>query len=183
MKSRNKKAAATRRAKPAAARKAPRSASRAKKSAPASIAKAPVVTVQVDNAQFDTSDLEASASAAPVAEVPKSAPTAAAASTSQRAGLKLESTFTLRDANDMLFQLLAVDFGDSDVLIDGGAVERIDTAGLQMLIAFAKHHTTRGKNIRWTAVSPELLRSTRLLGIAEPLCLSAHLNEGASGGH
>jgi anti-anti-sigma regulatory factor len=62
-------------------------------------------------------------------------------------------------------------------------VERIDTAGLQMLIAFAKTHAARGKTLQWTAVSPELLRSSLLLGVAEPLHLTAHLNEGASGGH
>jgi anti-anti-sigma regulatory factor len=113
---------------------------------------------------------------APVAEAAASVP-------AQRAGLKLEASFTLRDANDMLFQLLAVDFGDSDVFVDGGGVERIDTAGLQMLIAFAKHHAARGKTLRWTAASTELLRSSQLLGVTEPLYLTAHLNEGVSGGH
>jgi len=106
----------------------------------------------------------------------------APSSPAQRAGLKLESSFTLRDANDMLFQLLAVDFGES-VLVDGGTVERIDTAGLQMLIAFAKYHAARGKSLSWTAVSPELLRSSQLLGLTTALHLDSHLNEGAAGGH
>lgn len=83
----------------------------------------------------------------------------------------------------MLFQLLAVDFGDAEVLVDGGGVERIDTAGLQMLIAFARHHAARGKTLNWTAVSPELLRSSQLLGVTEPLHLTAYLNRGDAGGH
>jgi anti-anti-sigma regulatory factor len=173
--SRNKKTAATRRA--TAARKTARPASRTKKSAPP--ASAVMATTQPDAVAADAATAQV---ATPVATL--AAPAAAAASvTPQRAGLKLEATFTLRDANDMLFQLLAVDFGDSDVLVDGGAVERIDTAGLQMLIAFAKSHAARGKTLHWTAVSPELLRSSQLLGVTEPLHLAAHLGAGASGGH
>jgi len=83
----------------------------------------------------------------------------------------------------MLFQLLAVDFGDADVLVDGSAVERIDTAGLQMLIAFARHHAARGKTLHWTSVSPELLRSSQLLGVTEPLRLGEYANQGGAGGN
>lgn len=193
--SRNKKTAATRRARPAAKTSKPAAkASRAvrKAAAPRALRRkaaaspvatadavmeaAPVEIVAVTAAQF------ASAHDAVPAVSPASEQVSAPAAP-QRAGLKLESSFTLRDATDMLFQLLAVDFGDSEVLIDGGGVERIDTAGLQMLIAFAKSHAARGKTIRWTAVSPELLRSSQLLGVVEPLHLGAHLNEGACGGH
>lgn len=87
------------------------------------------------------------------------------------AGLKLEASCTLRDSLDMQFQLLAVDFGDSDVIVDGSAVERIDTAGLQMLLSFAKYQGTRGKPVLWVAASPELLRSSQLLGLAGMLGL------------
>jgi anti-anti-sigma regulatory factor len=194
--SRNKKTAATRHARPAA--KASKPASKASRSerkiaAPrASRRKTPAAEVATVDAMMEAAPVEvveimaeqsppvrdAAAAVSPAASEHVSTPAAP-----QRAGLKLESSFTLRDATDMLFQLLAVDFGDSEVLIDGGGVERIDTAGLQMLIAFAKAHAARGKTIHWTAVSPELLRSSQLLGVAEPLHLGAHLNEGASGGH
>lgn len=90
---------------------------------------------------------------------------------SPRAGLKLEASCTLRDCLGMQFQLLAVDFGDSDVRVDGGAVERIDTAGLQMLLAFARHHANRGRPVKWTAVSPELRRGGQLLGLSALLGL------------
>jgi anti-anti-sigma regulatory factor len=188
--SRDRKSAATRRTKPTAksgraVRKAaaPR-ASRRKTSAPAP-GTTPIAQPDVEAALIEAVEVAPSQPAvAQPAAVPSApaVPTAAPAAP-QRAGLKLESSFTLRDATDMLFQLLAVDFGDSEVLIDGGGVERIDTAGLQMLIAFARTHAARGKTLQWTAVSPELLRSSLLLGVAEPLHLTAHLNEGASGGH
>ncbi len=106
----------------------------------------------------------AKAAAAAVTDVPRAerAP----------AGLKLEASCTLRDSLDMQFQLLAVDFGDSDVIVDGSAVERIDTAGLQMLLSFAKYQATRGKPVLWTAASPELLRCSQLLGLAGLLGLA-----------
>ena len=105
-----------------------------------------------------------SAAVPPAAPAPP-APSAPPAAPLRRAGLKLESSCTLRDALDMQFQLLAVDFGESEILLDGGAVENIDTAGLQMLVAFAKHHAARGRCLQWLAVSPELLRGCRLLGL------------------
>ena len=137
---------------------------------------------------------EASVSAAPAASVaPASSGIKAAAAAldmpvvdlgvARRAGLRLESSCTLRDAMDMQFQLLAVDFGDSEICIDGSAVERIDTAGLQMLVAFAKYHAARGRDIQWTAASPELLRSSRLLGLVDTLGLAAVSGSGEAGGH
>jgi len=176
--SRRKKTAATRRS--TTTRKAATPASRVKKSKWPGVTSTAAVEQDVEREVVAADAVMAQAAvaavAAPMPEV------GAAPAAPQRAGLKLESSFTLRDANDMLFQLLAVDFRDSDVLVDGGAVERIDTAGLQMLIAFAKAHAARGKTLQWTAVSPELLRSSQLLGVTEPLHLTAHL-QGARGGH
>src|SRR5947207_1196186 len=85
-------------------------------------APAPAAALAIPAAEAD-----AILAAAPASSLPEERNTAAPpVAAPQRAGLKLESSFTLRDANDMLFQLLAVDFGDADVLVDGGGVERID---------------------------------------------------------
>ena len=102
-------------------------------------------------------------------EMPPPVDTPATTVAAAPAGLKLEASCTLRDSIDMQFQLLAVDFGDSDVLVDGSAVERIDTAGLQMLVSFAKHQASRGKPVRWTAASAELTRGSQLLGLNDLL--------------
>jgi len=110
--------------------------------------------------------VEVIAEAAPAASA--AAPVAQGQAT---AGLKLEASCTLRDSIDMQFQLLAVDFGDSDVVVDGSAVERIDTAGLQMLLAFVKHQAGRGKRVQWSGASPELVRGSQLLGLAGMLAL------------
>jgi len=118
-----------------------------------------------------------------IAAAPADSPAATKApADSRRAGLRLEPSCTLRDALDMQFQLLSTDFGDSDVLLDGSAVERIDTAGLQMLVAFAKHHAVSGRRMQWTAASQELQRGSRMLGLDEALGLSPSPPE-VSGGH
>jgi len=114
----------------------------------------------------------AAAPAALIAAIPaRSTATASAAQGQAPAGLKLEASCTLRDSIDMQFQLLAVDFGESDVVIDGSGVERIDTAGLQMLLSFVKHQAGRGKRVQWTGASPDLVRGSQLLGIAGMLAL------------
>jgi anti-anti-sigma regulatory factor len=105
----------------------------------------------------------------PVADLPPAKPKHEPVATTARAGLRLEAGCTLRDSVDMQFQLLAVDFGDADVVVDGSAVERIDTAGLQLLLSFAQHQARRGKTLRWSEVSPELMRSSKLLGLAAAL--------------
>ena len=103
----------------------------------------------------------------------------AVAAVAAPAGLRLEASCTLRDSIDMQFQLLAVDFGDSDVRIDGSAVERIDTAGLQLLLSFVRHQSGRGKAVKWTSASPELLRGSQVLGLGDLLGLN-ELSTGSS---
>jgi phospholipid transport system transporter-binding protein len=100
------------------------------------------------------------------------------ATTTPRAGLKLETSCILRDAPDMQFQLLAADFGSSDALIDGSAVERIDTAGLQMLVAFVHYQEKQARKVGWTAASPELLKAGKSLGVLKDLRLEETIASG-----
>lgn len=105
----------------------------------------------------------------PEAPVAESAPRASTA----RVGLRLEPSCLLRDALDMQFQLLSADFGEGDVMVDGSAVERVDTAGLQLLLAFVNDHEQKGRRVAWTDSSAELRRAAARLGLAESLRLPA----------
>lgn len=89
------------------------------------------------------------------------------------AGLTLEPACTLREADDLHFSLLAMVLSDESCLIDGGAVERVDTAGLQMLAAFFRQRAGAGRRTGWTVASPELQRCATRLGLDELLQLSA----------
>lgn len=90
-----------------------------------------------------------------------------------RPALTLEASCTLRDAVDMQFQLLTAPGGSKQTDIDGSQVEKIDTAGLQLLVAFAQLSRKAGKPLNWCGVSDALARASQSLGLDEVLELSS----------
>ena len=82
-----------------------------------------------------------------------------------RPHLKLEAGCTLRDSIDMQFLLLSTDCGSGKVIVDGTQVEHIDTAGLQLLVAFAQTQARAGRALQWSGVSDQLVRSSQRLGV------------------
>jgi ABC-type transporter Mla MlaB component len=81
--------------------------------------------------------------------------------------LTLDASCTLRETADMQFSLV-VATGDP-VVVDGGAVERIDTAGLQLLVALVRRQQQAGRRLEWKAVSRELRTCGERLGLIEAL--------------
>ncbi len=61
---------------------------------------------------------------------------------------------------------------DAAVEIDAQEVERIDAAGLQLLLAFVRHCTTQAREWRWLKPSTALLEAATGLGLAHSLQLS-----------
>jgi anti-anti-sigma regulatory factor len=59
------------------------------------------------------------------------------------------------------------------VTLDAGEVERVDTAGLQVLAAFVTTRRSQGRAIEWQKISPELRRATELLGLSALMELTA----------
>jgi len=53
--------------------------------------------------------------------------------------------------------------------LDGSAVERVDTAALQVLIAFARESRNRDIELEWSDVSNSLRSACSLLGLAHEL--------------
>lgn len=90
--------------------------------------------------------------------------------------LKLDAGCTLRDSTDLQFTLVAAR-GDP-VVVDGSGVERIDTAGLQLLVALVRRQQQAGLGLSWKAASPELLRCGRQLGLIDALGLATLAGEG-----
>lgn len=61
---------------------------------------------------------------------------------------------------------------DTDPLVlDGASVERVDTAGLQLLVALVKSATAAGRPVTWTVCSPVLVKAAQRLGLAPALNL------------
>lgn len=59
------------------------------------------------------------------------------------------------------------------IVLDGGPVERVDTAGLQMLVLFRRELEARGGTLRWHGTSDALNEAASLLGLAQLLDLPA----------
>ena len=64
----------------------------------------------------------------------------------------------------------ALDVG-GPVELDAAALERCDTAGLQLLVGFARALDDAGRELRWTDVSGRLREAAGLLGLASALRL------------
>lgn len=55
--------------------------------------------------------------------------------------------------------------------LDAGAVERIDTAGVQLLLALIREGERNKRPTRWTATSDALLNCAEILGLKTALGL------------
>jgi anti-anti-sigma regulatory factor len=83
----------------------------------------------------------------------------------------LASNCTVKDAGALKQSLLAVKDAQQPVVIDAGAVERVDTATLQLLCAFVRERMGHDREVTWRAPSGALREASRLLGVNELLCL------------
>jgi len=53
--------------------------------------------------------------------------------------------------------------------LDGSAIERVDTAALQVLVAFSRESHDREIDLTWTEVSDPLRNASTLLGLTHEL--------------
>lgn len=60
-----------------------------------------------------------------------------------------------------------------EVSLDAGELERVDAAGLQLLVAFTEHARSAALRVRWLGVSPCLEESAVLTGLGGLLELPA----------
>lgn len=80
---------------------------------------------------------------------------------------------TLRDAPALQAQLVALRSPADAVIVDAGAVRRIDTAALQLLVAFVRREQAEGRQVQWPAPSAEFLESSHRIGLGVALGLPA----------
>lgn len=59
------------------------------------------------------------------------------------------------------------------IVLDGGQVERVDTAALQLLVLFRRELDARGGTLGWHGTSDALNEAAGLLGLAQLLNLPA----------
>jgi ABC-type transporter Mla MlaB component len=86
--------------------------------------------------------------------------------------IALPSQCLLRDVVEYRERLLNCIDAQS-VSIDASAVERIDTAFMQVLLAFVRDRTAAREHLAWLNVSDTLIDAARVLGLQSALALPA----------
>lgn len=89
--------------------------------------------------------------------------------------MRLPENLTIMDVADWYPQFVAAASESSTTLtLDASALTRLDSAGVQLLLALAKSLSLQGEHIQWSEVSDTLLSVARSLGATEPLNLSQY---------
>jgi anti-anti-sigma regulatory factor len=78
----------------------------------------------------------------------------------------LGASCTIHEAQSLRAHMLEQANHPGPYEIDGGAVSQIDTAGLQLVVAFALDCLERNIAYTWTSRSPALEEAIRVLGVA-----------------
>jgi phospholipid transport system transporter-binding protein len=63
--------------------------------------------------------------------------------------------------------------------IDGTAVDRVDTAGLQLLAAFVRDLRAEARTVEWVGCSDALKKAAQALGLHAELCLPGMTGPGS----
>lgn len=86
--------------------------------------------------------------------------------------LVLQAECTQSHAEELKGELCALLEHKETVTLDAGAVERVDTAALQLLAAFVRDRHLAGRAVEWCAASSALVSAVQLLGMDAMLSLN-----------
>lgn len=93
--------------------------------------------------------------------------------------IALGANCSVRDAVALKSSLCAVVEIQDSVVLDAAAVERVDTATIQLLCAFARERAAHDRGIVWRDVPAALREAARLLGVQSLLGLPPPESAGA----
>jgi anti-anti-sigma regulatory factor len=85
--------------------------------------------------------------------------------------LVLPENLTIGEVGDYHEVLLRHLDRESAIRIDGQALQVIDGAGVQLLLAFVKDAVARSMAVNWIGASPRLLGSAKQLGVSKAMQL------------
>ena len=89
------------------------------------------------------------------------------------ATLDLGNDLTIRSVGAQRQQLAALLAASGDVSLQAAAIEHVDTAGLQLVAAFAGQLSAGGRELRWCEPAPKLLEAASTLGLDAALRLAS----------
>jgi ABC-type transporter Mla MlaB component len=79
---------------------------------------------------------------------------------------------TVADAGSLKAGLAKLLDAAGMVTLDISAVQRIDTAGLQVIATFVRERESHGRQVEWRGTAPALSTAAKLLGLSSFLKLS-----------
>lgn len=80
---------------------------------------------------------------------------------------------TVADAGALKTSLAKLLDNSDTVTLDISAVQRIDTAGLQVIATFVRERESHGRQVQWRGDAPAMLAAAKLLGLSDLLKLPA----------
>ena len=83
--------------------------------------------------------------------------------------LKLPAELTIAIVDECKSNFIKAVEEQDLIIIDDSEVVRIDTIGIQMLIAAVTYVAAQNKELQWQSTSPVIQESIKLLGINEPI--------------
>ncbi len=83
--------------------------------------------------------------------------------------MHLPEHLTILEISEWREKMMAELAQDSELVIDASALKRIDTAGMQLLLAVVKDATVKGCSVQWSGVSDILSQSAHWLGMSKVL--------------
>ena len=83
----------------------------------------------------------------------------------------LAAECTVADASSLKSGLARLLEESDSVTLDISAVQRIDTAGLQVIAAFVRERDSQGRQVQWHGHAPAMAAAAKLLGLGALLKL------------
>lgn len=103
--------------------------------------------------------------AAVVIEAVAAAPAASEPAAQVEPVIVLAANCSVKDAAALKTSLCAAALDSAAVTLDASAVERVDTATIQLLCAFVRDRSSRNQGVTWRGESQALQDAARLLGV------------------
>ena len=113
------------------------------------------------------------AAARPAKKSPAKAPVSKTPSESNTKRLVLSNFFTIDLVQDFYAELDRALQSESDVEIDASNVERVDSAGIQLLLSFKNELEKHSSQVHWVGASVNLRAAVDQLGVSRDLQLPA----------
>jgi anti-anti-sigma regulatory factor len=93
--------------------------------------------------------------------------TAAGTDNTPRGSFAVAAECTVADSSSLKTSLAKLLDESGIVTLDISAVQRIDTAGLQVIATFIRERASQGRQVQWRGNAPAMVTAATLLGLGE----------------